>query len=88
MYAERADSDRLNDLSSQSIGCAFTVLNTLGTGFLEKVYTNARLCSSRVAERGVRQRQWAGLGGNNLVDTVTVGSILNAGCRSSPSSII
>ena len=36
-----ADSDRLNDLSGRVIGCAFTVLNTLGAGFLEKVYENA-----------------------------------------------
>ncbi len=36
-----ADSDTLNDLSGRVIGCAFTVLNTLGAGFLEKVYENA-----------------------------------------------
>ena len=28
-------------LSERVIGCAFTVLNTLGPGFLEKVYENA-----------------------------------------------
>ena len=31
----------LNFLSGRVIGCAFTVLNTLGAGFLEKVYENA-----------------------------------------------
>ena len=36
-----ANSRRLNDLSRHVIGCAFTVLNTLGVGFLEKVYENA-----------------------------------------------
>ena len=36
-----ADGDRLNELSGRVIGCAFTVLNTLGAGFLEKVYENA-----------------------------------------------
>ena len=41
MHAEHADSARLNDLSGRVIGCAFTVLNTLGAGFLEKVYENA-----------------------------------------------
>jgi GxxExxY protein len=41
MHAEHADQDRLNDLSGRVIGCAFTVLNTLGAGFLEKVYENA-----------------------------------------------
>ena len=41
MYAEHADKDGLNDLSGRVIGCAFTVLNTLGAGFLENVYENA-----------------------------------------------
>jgi hypothetical protein len=41
MHAEHADSARMNDLSGQMIGCAFTVMNTLGSGFLEKVYENA-----------------------------------------------
>jgi len=36
-----ADSDRLDDLSGRVIGCAFTVLNTLGAGFLEHAYENA-----------------------------------------------
>ena len=41
MHAKHANSDRLNDLSRRVIGCALTVLNTLGAGFLEKVYKNA-----------------------------------------------
>lgn len=41
MHAEHADSDGLNDLSGAVIGCAFTVLNTAGVGFLKKVYENA-----------------------------------------------
>ena len=41
MHAKHADGDRLNDLSARVIGCALTVLNTLGAGFLEKVYENA-----------------------------------------------
>ena len=36
-----ADSDGLNDLSGRVAGYAFTVLNTLGVGCLEKVYENA-----------------------------------------------
>jgi hypothetical protein len=39
MHAEHAD--KLNELSGIVIGCAFTVLNTLGAGFLEKIYENA-----------------------------------------------
>ena len=31
----------LHELSERIIGCAFTVSNTLGAGFLEKVYENA-----------------------------------------------
>ena len=36
-----ADEGRLNELSGTVIGCAFAVINTLGAGFLEKVYENA-----------------------------------------------
>jgi GxxExxY protein len=36
-----ADSKRLGEISERVIGCAFTVANTLGAGFLEKVYENA-----------------------------------------------
>ena len=36
-----ADRGPLNDLSERVIGCAFTVQNVLGAGFLEKVYENA-----------------------------------------------
>jgi len=41
MHAEQADRTRLNDLSGRVIGCAFTVMNTLGVGVLEKVQENA-----------------------------------------------
>jgi GxxExxY protein len=36
-----ADEPSINKLSERIIGCAFQVLNTLGPGFLEKVYGNA-----------------------------------------------
>ena len=36
-----ADEDRLNEITEAIIGAAFTVSNTLGSGFLEKVYENA-----------------------------------------------
>jgi GxxExxY protein len=35
------DDPRLNELSRLVIGRSFAVLNTLGVGFLEKVYENA-----------------------------------------------
>lgn len=31
----------INELTEQVIGCAYRVHNTLGSGFLEKVYENA-----------------------------------------------
>jgi GxxExxY protein len=36
-----ADGMRFGDLSGRIIGCAMTVSNALGVGFLEKVYENA-----------------------------------------------
>jgi GxxExxY protein len=56
MHAEHADRDRLNDLSRCAIGCAFTVLNTLGAGFLEKVYENALAIELHAAGLGVVQQ--------------------------------
>ena len=35
------DKHRLNQITERIIGCAYTVSNTLGSGFLEKVYENA-----------------------------------------------
>jgi GxxExxY protein len=39
-----------------SIGCALTVLNTLGAGFLEKVYENALALELRAAGLAVAQQ--------------------------------
>ena len=57
MHAEHADSARLNDLSGRVIGCAFTVLNTLGAGFLEKVYENALAQELRDSGLAVEQQR-------------------------------
>jgi GxxExxY protein len=51
-----ADGDGLNGLSGQVIGCAFTVLNALGAGFLEKVYENALALEIRAAGLKVVQQ--------------------------------
>ena len=48
-----ADSVRLNDLSGRVIGCAFTVLNTLGAGFAEKVQGNTLTIEICAASRAV-----------------------------------
>ena len=53
---KHADSDRMNNLSGRVIGCAFTVLNTLGIGFLEKVYENALANELRGAGLAVVQQ--------------------------------
>jgi GxxExxY protein len=47
----------LNDLSRQVIGCALTVLNTLGAGFLEKVYENSLAHELREAGFSVAQQR-------------------------------
>jgi GxxExxY protein len=56
MGADHADGDSLNDVSGRVIGCAFTVLDTLGAGFLEKVYENALACELREAGLSVVQQ--------------------------------
>jgi len=46
----------LNGISRDTIGCALTVANTLGCGFLEKVYENALAHELRRAGLAVRRR--------------------------------
>lgn len=46
----------LNAISEKIIGCAFTVSNTLGAGFLEKVYENALTIELRKAGMHVEQQ--------------------------------
>ena len=58
MHAEHANAARLNGLSGQVIGCAFTVMNALGVGFLEKVYENGLAHELRKAGLRVAQRAW------------------------------
>lgn len=45
-----------NDLSERILGCAFQVMNTLGCGFLEKVYENALAHELRKAGLHVAQQ--------------------------------
>ena len=51
------NADTLNALSERIIGCAFTVANGLGSGFLEKVYENALAHELRKAGLTVAQQQ-------------------------------
>jgi|SRR6185312_10919783 len=50
------DDPGLNKLSERIIGCAFTVSNTLGVGFLEKIYENALAHELRKAGLPVQQQ--------------------------------
>jgi GxxExxY protein len=50
------DKAALTDLSEKIIGCAFVVSNTLGVGFLEKVYENALAHELRKAGLTVAQQ--------------------------------
>jgi len=52
-----ADEGNLNDISQRVIGGAFTVLNVLGAGFLEKVYENALAHELRKAGLAVEQQR-------------------------------
>lgn len=47
--------DELNKISEKIIGCAYTVGNSLGNGFLEKVYENALALELR--EKGLEVKQ-------------------------------
>ena len=53
---ERREMDRL---SEKVIGCAYTVSNTLGSGFLEKVYENA--FAHELRQAGLRIDQQHGI---------------------------
>ena len=46
----------VNQISERIIGCAFRVMNTLGIGFLEKVYENALAHELRTAGLRVTQQ--------------------------------
>jgi len=47
----------LNKLTEKVIGCAFSVSNSLGAGFLEKVYENALAYELRKASLRVEQQK-------------------------------
>ena len=56
MHAKHADKDKMNDLPRRVIGCAFAVLNTLVTGFLEWGFENVLAFELRVAVLSVKQQ--------------------------------
>jgi GxxExxY protein len=52
-----ADEGGFNRVSERIIGCVFQVMNTLGAGFLERVYANALAHELRKAGLTVVQQQ-------------------------------
>jgi GxxExxY protein len=52
-----ASFGEINPITEKIIGCAFTVSNNLGAGFLEKVYENALVHELRKAGLIVAQQQ-------------------------------
>jgi GxxExxY protein len=62
-----ADEIRTNELSERIIGCAFRVLNTLGAGFLEKVYENALAHEMREAGLSLEQQKGIAVYYNGMV---------------------
>jgi GxxExxY protein len=52
-----ANEVRINDLSRLVIGCALAVANTLGSGFVEKVYENALAHELRKSGLAVAQQR-------------------------------
>ncbi len=77
-----ADVARLNAISERIIGCAFTVGNAPGHGFLEKVYENALAHELRksglpvVQQRGIEVRYDGVVVGEYVVDLLVDGQVL------------
>jgi GxxExxY protein len=62
----------LNGITERVIGCAYTVANTLGCGFLEKVYENA--LAHELGKAGLQVGQQHGI--SVYYDGVVVGEYL------------
>ncbi|MFH1123647.1 MAG: GxxExxY protein [Pseudomonadota bacterium] len=55
-FSKQTGRDELNKVSERVIGCAYQVSNTLGNGFLEKVYENALAHDLRKVGLAVEQQ--------------------------------
>ena len=56
MVNSQRGGEEINDITERVIGCAFTVSNTLGSGFVEKVYENALVYELRKSGLDVVQQ--------------------------------
>jgi GxxExxY protein len=61
--------ERLNKITEKVIGCAFTISNTLGAGFIEKVYENA--LAHELVKAGLKVEKQASI--NVFYDGLLVG---------------
>jgi len=77
-----ADARRLDEITERVIGCAYAVANTLGSGFLEKVYENALAVELKKSGLAVEQQkaiqvQYEGIVvGDYVADLLVEGSVL------------
>src|SRR5581483_10112901 len=82
MGAMNSDGPERDAVSERIIGCAFMVANTLGSGFLEKVYENALALELRTAGFAVERQRPIGVShkgvtvGDFFVDLLVEGTIL------------
>ena len=67
-----ADARRLNEISERVIGCAYMVANTMGCGFLEKVYENALAHELSKAGLSVEQQKHLSV----IYDGIVVGEYI------------
>jgi GxxExxY protein len=74
------DEHRLNEISKTIIGCAFTVSNALGCGFLEKVYENALAHEIRLTGLEVEQQKGIAVHYRAIIAGEYVADLLVAGC--------
>ena len=54
-FAQSEELDRYNPITEKVIGCAYTVSNVLGSGFLERVYENA--LTHEIKKAGLKVQQ-------------------------------
>ena len=70
----------MDEISHTINGCAFTVSNTLGVGFLEKVYENALAHEIRLAGLEVEQQRVIAVNYRDIVVGSYTADLLVAGC--------
>ena len=77
-----ARREQLNRVTERIIGCAYRVANTLGHGFLEKVYENALAYELQKAglrvlqQQGIQVRYEGVVVGEYVVDLLVEGSVI------------